>query len=57
MIAANLVGPDAGFDNDHNELAVLWPGGGRCLPQADKRRLAEQLVALIGERMDEGGRD
>jgi len=57
MIAANLVGPDAGFDNDHNELAVLWPGGGRCLPQADKRCLAEQLVALIGERMDEGGRD
>jgi phosphopantothenoylcysteine decarboxylase/phosphopantothenate--cysteine ligase len=57
MIAANLVGPNAGFDSDHNELAVLWPGGGRCLPKANKRRLAEQLIALVGERMDEGSRD
>lgn len=57
MIAANLVGPNAGFDSDHNELAVLWPGGGRCLPKANKRRLAEQLIALVGERMHEGSRD
>lgn len=57
MIAANLVGPGAGFDTDHNELAVLWPGGVRCLQKADKRRLAEQLIALISERMAQGDGD
>ncbi len=51
MIAANLVGAEqGGFERDENALTVLWEGGSRELPLADKRRLAADLVALIAER-------
>lgn len=51
MIAANQVGlPDSGFESERNALHVLWEGGEKALPQADKTRLAQDLVALIAER-------
>ena len=51
LIAANQVGiPDGGFESDSNSLHVLWEGGERHLPRADKRRLAGELIALIAER-------
>ncbi len=51
MIAANQVGvPGRGFESEQNALHVLWEGGERVLPLADKMRLGYDLVALIGER-------
>jgi phosphopantothenoylcysteine decarboxylase/phosphopantothenate--cysteine ligase len=50
MIAANEVGHGRGFDNDHNALHVLWEGGDRLFPMADKVSLGRDLVALIAER-------
>ncbi|HRD66409.1 MAG TPA: bifunctional phosphopantothenoylcysteine decarboxylase/phosphopantothenate--cysteine ligase CoaBC [Candidatus Competibacter sp.] len=51
MIAANQVGvAGSGFESEQNELHVLWEGGERVLPLADKTLLGQQLVALIAER-------
>ncbi len=55
MIAANLVGPGRGFDQPDNALTVLWADGQAELPQADKRVLARQLIALISQRMERRG--
>jgi phosphopantothenoylcysteine decarboxylase/phosphopantothenate--cysteine ligase len=53
MIAANLVGAsEGGFERDENALTLLWDGGQKRLPLADKRMLAEQLVTLITERYE-----
>nr|WP_305909313.1 bifunctional phosphopantothenoylcysteine decarboxylase/phosphopantothenate--cysteine ligase CoaBC [Methylomarinum sp. Ch1-1]MDP4522217.1 bifunctional phosphopantothenoylcysteine decarboxylase/phosphopantothenate--cysteine ligase CoaBC [Methylomarinum sp. Ch1-1] len=54
MIAANWVGKlTGGFDSDLNALKVFWPDGGKTLAMTDKQQLAEQLIALIAERIDE----
>lgn len=54
MIAANWVGQaEGGFDSDRNALQVYWPGGCRHLAMTDKHSLAEQLLILITERMNE----
>lgn len=51
MIAANQVGvAGSGFESEQNELHVLWEGGERVLPLADKTLLGQQLMALIAER-------
>ncbi|HEX7338474.1 MAG TPA: bifunctional phosphopantothenoylcysteine decarboxylase/phosphopantothenate--cysteine ligase CoaBC [Rhodanobacteraceae bacterium] len=49
MIAANLVGAGLGFETDDNALTVYWDGGEKALPRADKRDLAEALLACVGE--------
>jgi phosphopantothenoylcysteine decarboxylase/phosphopantothenate--cysteine ligase len=51
LIAANQVGlPGSGFESEQNALHVLWEGGERVLPMADKTLLGQQLIALIAER-------
>ncbi len=51
LIAANQVGvAGSGFESEQNALHVLWEGGERLLPLADKRLLGQQLIALIAER-------
>ncbi|QQS55893.1 MAG: bifunctional phosphopantothenoylcysteine decarboxylase/phosphopantothenate--cysteine ligase CoaBC [Candidatus Competibacteraceae bacterium] len=51
LIAANQVGmAGSGFESAQNELHVLWEGGERLLPLADKTLLGQQLIALIAER-------
>ncbi len=50
MMAANLVGPDCGFDQETNALTVLWDGGEVALDQAPKAMLAQRLIAVIAER-------
>ena len=47
LIAANLVGPQLGFDAEDNALLVLWPGGSKRLERAAKSTLAMQLLDLI----------
>jgi phosphopantothenoylcysteine decarboxylase/phosphopantothenate--cysteine ligase len=51
MIAANQVGDGLAFDCEDNALTVYWPGGRRELDRAPKRRLADELVAVIAERL------
>lgn len=54
MIAANWVGQaEGGFDSDRNALQVYWPGGRQHLAMTDKHSLAEQLLILISERLNE----
>ncbi len=51
MIAANQVGiPGSGFESEQNALHVLWEGGEKVLPRADKIQLGHELIALIAER-------
>jgi phosphopantothenoylcysteine decarboxylase / phosphopantothenate---cysteine ligase len=48
LIAANRVGvAGSGFESAQNELHVLWEGGEKTLPLADKAVLGRQLIALI----------
>jgi phosphopantothenoylcysteine decarboxylase/phosphopantothenate--cysteine ligase len=55
MIAANRVGvADRGFDSDQNTLHVLWEGGEKALPMADKTSIGRDLIALIAERYHAG---
>ena len=52
MIAANWVGQEqGGFDSEQNALHVFWSGGDKSLPMTNKAQLAEQLIALIAERI------
>lgn len=54
MIAANWVGKQqGGFDSDENALQVYWKSGDKTLEMTDKKQLAEQLISLIEERMNE----
>ena len=51
MIAANQVGiPGSGFESEQNALHVLWEGGEKVLPLADKTQLGHELIALVAER-------
>jgi phosphopantothenoylcysteine decarboxylase/phosphopantothenate--cysteine ligase len=55
MLVANRVGQDdagqsVGFENDNNEVHVMWQGGSRHFPRQRKGKLAVQLIALITER-------
>ncbi len=54
MIAANWVGRlRGGFDSEENELQVYWDSGKKFLEMNNKKQLAQQLIALIVERMNE----
>ncbi len=50
MIAANEVGDGRAFGQDDNALHVFWPGGERSFATAPKQQLANELIALVGER-------
>ena len=54
LIAANKVGDGEGFEAEDNALLLIWAGGREALERADKRVLAERLLARIGERMHAG---
>ena len=52
MIVANDVSDQSiGFNSDHNEATVLWPGGEQALEHMGKDTMARQLVALIAEQV------
>lgn len=52
LIVANRVGvPGSGFESDDNAMTAYWNGGEREFPPGPKVRLADDLVALIAERM------
>jgi len=54
MIAANWIGcGQGGFDSEQNALQVFWKNGQKTLAMTDKNKLAEQLIGLIAERMEQ----
>lgn len=54
MVAANWVGREqGGFESDRNALEVFWENGGIRLPMTDKSYLAQQLISLIAEKLNE----
>ena len=52
IIIANAVGPDKGFDQDDNEVDVIWPQGHIHLEQNSKSTLAQNLIKIIAERIN-----
>ncbi|MGR9115314.1 MAG: bifunctional phosphopantothenoylcysteine decarboxylase/phosphopantothenate--cysteine ligase CoaBC [Gammaproteobacteria bacterium] len=54
MVAANWVGREqGGFESDQNALEVFWKNGGAQLAMTDKVHLAQQLISLIAEKLNE----
>lgn len=52
LIIANRVGvPGSGFESDDNAMTAYWPGGERDFPAAPKVQLADDLVALVAQRL------
>jgi phosphopantothenoylcysteine decarboxylase/phosphopantothenate--cysteine ligase len=51
MIAANEVGAGKGFESGDNALLLLWRDGREQLDRADKRALADRLLARVAECM------
>jgi len=52
LIIANQVGvANCGFESDCNTATAYWEGGQRAFPSTTKPQLAQQLLALIAERM------
>lgn len=50
MIVANQVGENKGFDQDTNQIEILWQGGQLTVPEQDKKSLAIVLMKVITER-------
>ncbi len=52
LIIANQVGVAGnGFESDQNAATAYWQQGARSFPAVSKAQLAEQLLALIAERL------
>ncbi len=47
LIVANPVGEGKGFDQDTNQLEIIWNDGQLSLPEKDKQTLAHELIAII----------
>jgi phosphopantothenoylcysteine decarboxylase/phosphopantothenate--cysteine ligase len=50
LVAANLVGPGKGFDQDENALIVFWADGKQDLGSGAKTDLARLLMELIARQ-------
>ena len=50
MIVANQVGKNQGFDQDTNQIEILWQGGQLSIPEKSKQALAFELMNIVAER-------
>ncbi|MCK5919178.1 MAG: bifunctional phosphopantothenoylcysteine decarboxylase/phosphopantothenate--cysteine ligase CoaBC [Cocleimonas sp.] len=50
MIVANPVGEGKGFDQDTNQLEIIWADGQLSLPEKNKQTLAYELMDIIVEQ-------
>ncbi|RME34517.1 MAG: bifunctional phosphopantothenoylcysteine decarboxylase/phosphopantothenate--cysteine ligase CoaBC [Gammaproteobacteria bacterium] len=50
LVVANRVGEGLAFDQEENEVLLLWRGGSEHLPRQPKRALARQLIERIARR-------
>lgn len=53
LIAANAVGNGLAFGTDDNQLTLISKDQTQVLPQASKAKLAEQLLAILANRLSE----
>ena len=51
IIANDVARSEIGFNSDHNEVTVIWPGGEQALERAGKGVIAGQIVDLIAQRL------
>jgi phosphopantothenoylcysteine decarboxylase/phosphopantothenate--cysteine ligase len=50
MIVANPVGENQGFDQDTNQVEIIWQDGHVSLPEKDKAELAVEIMEIVSER-------
>ncbi len=50
MIVANPVGKNQGFDQDTNQVEIIWKDGHVSLPEKDKAELAIEIMEIVSER-------
>jgi len=50
MIVANPVGKNQGFDQDTNQVEIIWKDGQVSLPEKDKAELAVDIMDIITQR-------
>ncbi|MCF6191455.1 MAG: bifunctional phosphopantothenoylcysteine decarboxylase/phosphopantothenate--cysteine ligase CoaBC [Cocleimonas sp.] len=53
MIVANPVGKDQGFDQDTNQVEVIWQGGHISLPEKDKAELAVEIMSIVSQQFND----
>ncbi len=47
MIVANPVGKNQGFDQDTNQVEIIWKDGHVSLPEKDKAELAVEIMEIV----------
>jgi phosphopantothenoylcysteine decarboxylase/phosphopantothenate--cysteine ligase len=52
MIVANPVGKNKGFDQDTNQIEILWREGHISLPEQNKTVLASELMNIITDQFE-----
>ncbi len=50
MIVANPVGKDQGFDQDTNQVEIIWKDGNISLPEKNKAELAVEIMDIVSQR-------
>ncbi len=50
MIVANPVGKNQGFDQDTNQVEIIWKDGQLSLPEKNKAELAVEIMEIVSER-------
>jgi len=53
MIIANPVGKNQGFDQDTNQVEIIWKDGHISLPEKDKASLANEIMDIISKRFEQ----
>ncbi len=50
MIVANPVGDNQGFDQDTNQVEIIWDQGQLSLPEQAKSALAKEIMQIVSQR-------
>jgi len=53
MIVANPVGKNQGFDQDTNQVEIIWKDGHISLPEKDKAELAVEIMEIVSQRFSQ----
>lgn len=50
MVIANTVGENKGFEQDTNQVEIIWKDGQLSLPEQSKQTLAEEIMRFVTQR-------
>ncbi len=53
MIVANPVGKNQGFEQDTNQVEIIWKDGHVSLPEKNKAELAVEIVEIVSQRFSQ----